>query len=197
VQLDELYARLSAVKDGEVREAEALARLSRSPHWVWVAMDPVSKLRLTIDVGKRAVAMAPWIVHQLVQVLAPDGVPLFMTDGFKEYATARLTHFGPWVQPSRRQARGPAPRPRWMPLPQLLYTQVVKSYRRRRLARVSHRVVFGTLAALEPVLAAQGWHINTACIERVNLAMRQHVAAIGRRVMTVCKGEVGLRQQLQ
>jgi hypothetical protein len=120
VQLDELYARLSAVKDGEVREAEALARLSRSPHWVWVAMDPVSKLRLTIDVGKRAVAMAPWIVHQLVQVLAPDGVPLFMTDGFKEYATALLTHFGPWVQPSRRQAMGPAPRPRWMPLPQLV-----------------------------------------------------------------------------
>jgi hypothetical protein len=148
VQLDELYARLSAVKDGEVREAEALARLSRSPHWVWVAMDPVSKLLLTIDVGERTVAMAPWIVHQLVQVLAPDCVPLFMPDGFKEYATALLTHFGQWVQPSRRQAMGPAPRPRWMPLPQLLYAQVVKSYRRRRLARVSHRVVFGTLAAL-------------------------------------------------
>jgi hypothetical protein len=112
VQLDELYALLSAVKDGEVREAEALARLSRSPHWVWVAIDPVSKLLLTIDVGERTVAMAQWIVHQLVQVLAPDCVPLFMTDGFKEYATALLTHFGQWVQPSRRQAMGPAPRHR-------------------------------------------------------------------------------------
>jgi hypothetical protein len=58
VQLDELYALLSAVKDGEVREAEALACLSRSPHWVWVAIDPVSKLLLTIDVGERTVAMA-------------------------------------------------------------------------------------------------------------------------------------------
>jgi len=44
VQLDELYALLSAVKEGDVSEAEALKRLSRSPHWVWVATDPVSKL---------------------------------------------------------------------------------------------------------------------------------------------------------
>ena len=31
---------------------------------------------------------------------------------------------------------------------------------------------------------------------RVNLTIRQHVAAVGRRVMTLCKGEAGLRQQL-
>lgn len=43
VQIDELCALLSAVKDGEVAEAEVIKRLSRSPHWVWVAMDPVSK----------------------------------------------------------------------------------------------------------------------------------------------------------
>ena len=44
--------------------------------------------------------------------------------------------------------------------------------------------------------AACGWQINTAFIERVNLSMRQHVAAVGRRVSTLCKGEEGLRQQL-
>src|SRR5207247_3080594 len=31
---------------------------------------------------------------------------------------------------------------------------------------------------------------------RANLAIRQHVAAVGRRVSTLCKGEEGLRQQL-
>jgi hypothetical protein len=61
---------------------------------------------------------------------------------------------------------------------------------------VSHRIVFGALAAVEQVLAAQSWHINTAFIERINLTIRQHVAAVGRRVMTLCKGEAGLRQQL-
>src|SRR6266850_261888 len=196
VQLDELYALLRAVKDGEVSEAEALTRLSRSPHWVWVAMDPVTKLLLTIAVGDRTLALAQRVVHQVVQVLAPGCVPLFLTDGFKEYTTALLTHYGQWVQPARWRAQGPTPKPRWVRLPGLLYAQVVKTVRRRRLVRVQHRVVFGTLEAVQQVLAACGWQINTAFIERLNLSMRQHVAAIGRRVTTLCKHEDGVRQQL-
>src|SRR5712664_207224 len=196
VQLDELFALLSAVKAGEVSEAEALTRLSRSPHWVWTAMDPVTKLLLTIDVGDRTLAMAQGVVHQVVQVLAPGCVPLFLTDGFKEYATALLTHYGQWVQPPRRQDQGPHPKPRWMPRPGLLYAQVIKTVRRRRLVRVSHRVVFGSFEAVQQVLAACGWQINTAFVERLNLDLRQHVAAIGRRVATLCKHEVGLCQQL-
>jgi IS1 family transposase len=196
VQLDELFALLSAVKDGEVSEAEAVQRLSRSPHWVWAAIDPESTLLLALNIGDRTLAMAQRLVHQVVEVLAPGCVPLFLTDGFKEYTTALLTHCGHWVQPERRQATGPAPKPRWMPLPHLLYAQVSKTVRRRRLVRVRHRVVFGTLEAVQQVLAACGWQINTAFIERLNLSMRQQVAAIGRRVTTLCKHEDGLRQQL-
>jgi IS1 family transposase len=196
VQLDELFALLSAVKAGEVTEREAITRLSRSRHWVWTAMDPVTKLLLAIDVGERTLAMAQGVVHQVAQVLAPDCVPLFLTDGFREYITALLTHYGQWVQPERRQAIGPAPKPRWMPLPQLLYAQVIKTVRQRRLVRVRHRIVFGTLEHVNRVLAACGWQINTAFIERLNLTIRQHVAAVERRVTTLCKGEAGLRQQL-
>jgi IS1 family transposase len=196
VQLDELFALLSAVKAGEVSGAEAIARLERSPQWVWVAMDPESKLLLAIDVGNRTLAMAQHFVHHVVQVLAPDCAPLFLTDGFREYLTAVLTHYGHWVQPPRRQATGPLPKPRWMPLPQLLYAQVVKTVRRRRLVRVRHRVVFGTFEAVQQVLAACGWQINTAFIERLNLDIRQRVAAVGRRVTTLCKGEDGVRHQL-
>jgi len=196
VQLDELFALLSAVKAGEVSETEAIQRLARSPQWVWAAIDPVSKVLLALDSGDRTLAMAQRLVHQVVQVLAPDCVPLFLTDGFKEYATALLSHFGQWVQPPRRQAQGPAPKPRWMPRPQLLYAQVVKTVRRRRLVDVQHRVVFGSLEAVNHILAPLGWHINTAFVERINLSIRQHVAAVGRRVSTLCKGEDGLRQQL-
>ena len=53
--MDELFALRSAVKDGEVSEQQAIQRLSRSPHWVWVAMDPVCKLILAVDVGDRVV----------------------------------------------------------------------------------------------------------------------------------------------
>jgi hypothetical protein len=74
VQLDELYAVLQAVKDGTVSEAEAIERLERSPHWVWVAMDPKSKVLLTMDVGERTLAMAQRVVHQVVQILAPGCV---------------------------------------------------------------------------------------------------------------------------
>jgi IS1 family transposase len=196
VQLDELFALLSAVKAREVSEAEAIERLERSPQWVWAAMDPESKLLLGLDVGDRTLAMAQRVVHQVAQVLAPDCAPLFLTDGFREYLTALLTHYGQWVQPPRRRAQGPAPKPRWMPLPHLLYAQVVKTVRRRRLVRVRHRVVFGTLETVNALLAPLGCQINTAFIERLNLTIRQHVAAVGRRVTTLCKGEDGVRQQL-
>src|SRR6266567_8900378 len=132
--------------------------------------------------------MAQRVVHQVTQMLAPGCVPLFLTDGLKDYATALLTHFGHWMQPERRQDKGPMPKPRWMPLPELLYAQVVKSYRRRRLVGVTHRVVFGTLDRVKEVLSACGWRINTAFVERLNLDIRQRVAAVGRRVNTLCQG---------
>jgi hypothetical protein len=160
VQLDELYAVLSAVKAGQMTEAEAIERLEHSPHWVWAAIDPQSKLLLAINVGKRTLAMAQRLVHQVVAVLTPGCVPLFLTDGFKEYTTALLTHFGRWVQPPRQRNAGPPPKPRWMPRPALLYAQVVKSYRRRRVIRVRHRVVFGTVAAVNRVLEPLGWQID-------------------------------------
>jgi hypothetical protein len=119
-----------------------------------------------------------------------------LTDGFRAYLTALLTHSGPWVQLPRRQDKGPHPKPRWLPLPQVLSAQVVKTVRRRRLGQGRHRVVCGTLEAVQQVRAVCGWQINTAFVERLNLTLRQPVAAIGRRVSTLCQGEDGVRQQL-
>jgi hypothetical protein len=61
---------------------------------------------------------------------------------------------------------------------------------------VTHRVVFGTGLAIAQVLTRWGWGINTAFVERLNLDIRQRVAAIGRRVNTLCQGAAGLRDQL-
>lgn len=196
LQLDELYAVLRDRKAGEISDEEAIQRLERSPYWVWTVMDPRSKLLVVVDVGSRTLAMAQRVVHQVTEVLAPGCVPLFLTDGLKDYATALLPHFGQWMQPERRQDKGPSPQPRWMPLPALIYAQVVKSYRRRRLVGGTPRVGFGTQLAIEQVLAACGWTMNTAFVERLNLDLRQRVAAIGRRVNTLCQGEAGVRDQL-
>jgi hypothetical protein len=153
LQLDELYAVLRDLKAGAISDDEAIRRLERSPYWVWTAMDPTSKLLVVVDVGSRTLAMAQRVVHQVIQVLAPDSVPLFLTDGLKDYGTALLTHCGQWMHPERRQDKSPIPKPRWMPLPGLLYAQVVKSYRRRRIVGVKHQVVFGTGLAIKEVLA--------------------------------------------
>ena len=196
LQLDELYAVLRELKAGEINDDEAITAPGALTVLGVDGDGPQSKLLVVVDVGCRTLAMAQRVVHQVTRVLAPGCVPLFLTDGLKDYATALLTHFGHWMQPERRQDKGPMPKPRWMPLPALLYAQVVKSYRRRRIVGVKHRVVFGTRLAIEQVLARCGWTINTAFVERLNLDIRQRVAAIGRRVNTLCQGEAGLRDQL-
>ena len=165
LQLDELYAVLREIKTGELSEDAAIERLERSPEWVWTAIDPASKLLVVIDVGTRTLAMAQRVVYQVAQGLVRGCLPLFLTDGLKDYGTALLRHFGTWTQPERRQGKGPKPKPRSIPLPTLLYVQVIKTTRRRRLVQGSHRVVFGTLEAVNQVLAACGWQINTAFVE--------------------------------
>ena len=196
LQLDELYAVLRDLKAGAISDDEAI---SASGAFTVLGVDGDGPHEQAAGGGRcrqphpgdgaaRGASGDP--------VLAPGCVPLFLTDGLKDYATALLTHFGQWMHPARRQDKGPMPKPRWMPLPELLYAQVVKSYRRRRLVGVKHRVVFGTQLAIEQVLAACGWTINTAFVERLNLDIRQRVAAIGRRVNTLCQGEAGLRDQL-
>ena len=196
LQLDELYAVLRGVKDGEISEDNAIKRLERSRHWVWTVIDPESTLLLATDSGPRTLEMAQRVVHQVAQRFAPHCIPLCLSDGFKGSLPAILGHFGFWVHPARRQEKGPWPKPRWMPLPELLSAQVIKQYRHRRMVRVKHRVVFGTLGAIGQVLSACGWKMHTAFVERLNLDIRQRVAAVGRRVNTLCKGEDGLQHQL-
>jgi hypothetical protein len=177
-------------------EAQAIDHLSTSPLWVWTAIDPESKLMLSAQAGERNQAMAQAVLHQIGQLLAPGCVPLFLSDGNPSYLPAIVRHFGHWVKPPRRHAKGSAPKPRWMPLPGLLYAQVVKKMRRRRVVKVSHRLLLGTQAAVDRVLAPLGWKINTAFVERLNLSLHQRVAPMRRRSPTSCKGEDGLRYPL-
>jgi hypothetical protein len=99
------------------------------------------------------------------------------------------------VHPARRQDTGPRPKPRWLPLPQCLSAPVGTSARRRRSVAVKHRVVFGTMERVTQGLAACGWQRNPALVDRWNRAIRQRVAAVGRRVNTWCQGQAGVHPQ--
>jgi hypothetical protein len=140
--------------------------------------------------------LAQRVVPQGTRVLVPGWVALCLRDGLKDYGTACLTHVGHWRQPERRQDKGPRPKPRGRPLPALLYAQVVKAYRCRRLGGGTHRVVCGTRPAIAQVLAQGGWPLKTTFVARRPLDMRQCVAAVDRRRKTLCQGAAGLRDQL-
>lgn len=188
VQVDELWALLG---QREIDESDQTTQ--RGKRWIWTGMDPVSKLWLAYVVGDRSQDYAQLLIHAIVRLLTPGCVPLFISDQWSAYGAALLTHFGHWVQLPRRGTRGPLPKPRWLPLPQLQYAQVVKQRLKGRVVAVSHRVIYGSLETVETLLLQSvGRVINTAFMERLNLSIRQHVSALGRKVATLAKGEVAL-----
>jgi hypothetical protein len=74
---------------------------------------------------------------------------------------------------------------RWQVATNLIYGQVKKCYRQRKLVRVTHVMRLGTEDALNAALKGLGLsgRLNTAFIERVNLTVRHGVAALARRVV--------------
>jgi IS1 family transposase len=189
VQMDELFGIIRAIQAGAMSQEVAIEQLDRP--WLWTAMDPVSKFWLATVVGPRTTAMAQRLVHQVVNRLKGDCVPLFLTDGYRGYETALLSHYGQWLPPENGQRKA-----RWMPLPHLHYVQVIKKRVACRLVSVSKRLVFGSWKVTQQSLAAQGWQVNTAFIERLNLSIRQHVSGLGRRVNTLALSPAGLEQQV-
>jgi Integrase core domain len=78
---------------------------------------------------------------------------------------------------------------RWQVEPYLIYGQVKKCYRRRKLVRVSHLMRLGTKDVLKSALQGLGLsgRLNTAFIERVNLTIRHGVAALARRTWAMAQ----------
>jgi hypothetical protein len=76
----------------------------------------------------------------------------------------------------------------------LLYGQRVKHYRQHRLVRVERRALLGPLDQLQATLHTFGWSgkIQTAFVERLNLTVRQVVAALTRRTWGIAQSFAGL-----
>jgi IS1 family transposase len=164
LQLDELRTRL--------RSATQIL-------WLWLAIDPLTKMLPVLQLGPRTQTMAHVLIHSLRQSLAPGCLPLFTSDGLNLYFYALTAHFGQWLALCHR---GRTVR-RWQVEPNLIYGQVKKCYRRRKLVRVTHVMRLGTEEALKAALQGLGFsgRLNTAFIERVNLTVRHGVAALARR----------------
>jgi IS1 family transposase len=160
---------------------ELRTRLRNSKHvlWLWLAIDPYTKLLPVLHLGPRTQNMAHTVIHALRQSLAPGCLPLFTSDGLNLYFYALTAHFGHWLQVGRQRRHVC----QWQVAAGLIYGQVKKSYRRRKLVRVTPVMRLGTEEALKAALQGLGLsgRLNTAFIERVNLTVRHGVAALARR----------------
>jgi transposase-like protein/IS1 family transposase len=108
IQLDELRTRLRSYK-------QVL--------WLWLAIDPSTKIIPVLHLGPRTQNAAHTVIHSLRQLLAPGYLPLFTSDGLNLYFYALTAHFGQWLAGSRR---GQKVR-RWQVAEGLIYGQVKKS----------------------------------------------------------------------
>ena len=113
----------------------------------------------------------------------------------REYLTALVTHYGQWIHPERRQVKGPSPNRAGCLCPGCSMRRW-SSATGAGASSVSNTALSSARQRPSSRSWPRGWKINTAFAERLNLDFRQHVAAIGRRVNTLCKHEAGLRQQL-
>jgi len=160
---------------------ELRTRLRSYQHvlWLWLAIDPLTKIVPVLHLGPRTQNVAHRVIHSLRQLLAPGCLPLFTSDGLNVYFYAITAHFGQWLEVIQR---GRHVR-QWQVAAELIYGQVKKNYRRRKLLRVTPVMRLGTQAALEDALQglALSGRLNTAFIERVNLTVRHGVAALARR----------------
>lgn len=146
-----------------------------------------------LKVGPRTQPIAHAVVHDLVKVLAPDHLPAFTSDGLKLYFYALTAHFGNWVIPLGQRTC------HWQLRTNLVYGQLIKRYRRRQLVRVERRVLLGALPQLATALGAAGpsGSIQTAFIERLNLTIRQAVAALTRRTWGLAQSPAELLLHLE
>jgi transposase InsO family protein len=88
---------------------------------------------------------------------------------------------------------------RWQVAAGLIYGQVKKSYRRRKLVRVTHVMRLGTEDALKITLQGLGFsgRLNTAFVERVNLTGRHGIAALARRTWATAQQSPQLLAHLE
>src|SRR5216683_3970086 len=90
LQLDELRTRL---------------RNAKQVLWLWLAIDPRTKILPVLELGPRTQHMAHQLIHSLRQLLAPGCIPLFTSDGLHVYFYASRRPFwtvarsrAPWAQ---------------------------------------------------------------------------------------------------
>ena len=142
----------------------------RGDCWDHVALDPDSRLVVSLVVGKRTEGATHALVGDFRRRTGGRVMRLMTSDEYPVYAAAIRAAYGQSVTPPRTGRRG-RPRKAYTAVPSAVtYATVHKERENNRVVSVSTRVVFGTAAAVAAAVArsAVSRAVNTCFVERHN-----------------------------
>jgi IS1 family transposase len=152
--------------------------------WDFVALDPDSRLVLSVFVGKRLQDNAEMLLEDVKSRLA--GTPeLISSDEWPGYPEVIKEVFGVEVTPPRTGKPGRPAGPRKEVPEALNYATVHKRREKGRVVEVLTNVVMGALAAVLALLG--GGKISTSYLERHNGTDRHRNARKGRKTYRFSK----------
>jgi IS1 family transposase len=138
--------------------------------WDHVALDPESRLVVSLVVGKRTTEATRALVRDFRRRTGNRVMRLMMSDEYPAYADVIRDAYGTRVTPPRTGRRGRPRQPCTVIPPEVTYATVHKERENNRVVRVSTRVVFGAPEAVTSALAlsSASRSVNTCFVERHN-----------------------------
>jgi len=142
--------------------------------WDHVALDPQSRLVVSLVVGKRTADATHALVRDFRRRTGSRVMRLMTSDEYPVYEEAIREAYGRVVVPPRTGRPGRPRNPYTVIPPALTYATVHKEKENNRVVRVRTRVVLGTAAAVARAVAASsvGRVVNTSFVERHNATDR-------------------------
>jgi IS1 family transposase len=142
----------------------------RGDCWDHVALDPETRLVVSLVVGKRTADATRALVRDFRRRTGGRVMRLMTSDEYPAYEEAIREAYGVRVVPPRTGRPGRPQKAYTGADPRLVYATVHKEKENNRVVRVSTRVVFGTAAAVALAVAASavGRAVNTSFVERHN-----------------------------
>jgi len=143
---------------------------ARGDCWDHVALDPESRLVVSLVVGKRTEDATHALVGDFHRRTGGRVMRLMTSDEYPVYESAIRDTYGQSVTPPRTGRPGRPRKARVVVPSAVTYATVHKERENNRVVSVSTRVVFGTAAAVAAALAAStvSAAVNTCFVERHN-----------------------------
>lgn len=190
VQLDEMWSFVKRKVSEQTAEGEQESpqEAEDGRQWVWLSYAPEFRLILATVVGPRTSETAVTLIQRTARIVS--GVPAFFSDGFSAYLQALIACYHTLKTFPRTGRPGRPKNPVKEPHPDLVYGQIVKKKRKRRLASITSRILCGAER-----FAELGLTISTTLLERLNLTFRQALAPLVRKTLSFSKDRTHLEQQ--